>query len=63
VISHGDPGPYASGLVTDAVAAYGEWSEHEVFVAGPPPMLVATTAVLSILGIEPERIHHDAPES
>jgi NAD(P)H-flavin reductase len=62
VISHGEPGPYASGLVTDAVAAYGEWSQHEVFLAGPPPMLAATSAVLRDLGIEADRIHHDAPE-
>jgi NAD(P)H-flavin reductase/hemoglobin-like flavoprotein len=63
VISQGDPGPYASGLVTDAVAAYGEWSQHEVFLAGPPPMLAATSAVLLGLGIEADRIHHDVPEA
>jgi len=62
VISEGDPGPYASGLVTDAVAAYGEWSEHEVYLAGPPPMLAATNAALHLLRVAPERIHHDAPE-
>jgi NAD(P)H-flavin reductase len=62
VISQGDPGPYASGLVTDAIAAYGEWSRHEVFLAGPPPMLTATSRVLVGLGIDPQRIHHDAPE-
>jgi NAD(P)H-flavin reductase/hemoglobin-like flavoprotein len=61
VISQGDPGPYASGLVTDAVAAYGEWSGHEVFLAGPPQMLAATSAVLGELGIAADRIHHDAP--
>jgi NAD(P)H-flavin reductase len=63
VISEGDPGPYASGLVTDAVAAYGEWSAHEVFLAGPPPMLAATGAVLGRLGIDAARIHHDAPQA
>jgi NAD(P)H-flavin reductase/hemoglobin-like flavoprotein len=63
VISQGDPGPYAAGLVTDAVAAYGEWSGHEVFLAGPPPMLAATIAVLIELGIEADRIHHDAPDA
>jgi NAD(P)H-flavin reductase len=63
VISDGDPGPYASGLVTDAVAAYGEWSGSEVYVAGPPSMLAATTAALHLLGVAPERIHHDPPES
>ncbi len=62
VISEGDPGPYASGLVTDAVAAYGEWSRHEVFLAGPPLMLAATSIVLQQLGIDAERIHHDDPE-
>jgi NAD(P)H-flavin reductase/hemoglobin-like flavoprotein len=59
VISEGPAGPYASGLVTDAVAAYGEWSQHEVFLAGPPLMLTATRAVLRGLGLADERIHHD----
>ncbi|WP_249998035.1 globin [Actinoplanes sp. M2I2] len=62
VVSEGDPGPYASGLVTDAVAAYGEWSDHEVYLAGPPLMLTATSLALQQLGVAPERIHHDAPE-
>jgi NAD(P)H-flavin reductase/hemoglobin-like flavoprotein len=62
VISEGEAGPYASGLVTDAVAAYGEWSDHEVYLAGPPVMLAATSAALHLLGVDPERIHHDAPE-
>ena len=62
VISEGNPGPYASGLVTDAVAAYGEWSDHEAYVAGPPMMVAATSAALRQLGVAPERIHHDPPE-
>lgn len=62
VIAEGDPGPYPSGLVTDAVAAYGEWSGSEVYLAGPPLMLAATSAALQQLGVAPERIHHDAPE-
>ena len=62
VISEGDPGPYASGLVTDAIAAYGRWSEHEVYLAGPPLMLASTSAALHQLGVAPERIHHDSPE-
>ncbi|WP_240670078.1 hypothetical protein [Actinoplanes solisilvae] len=62
VVSEGDPGPYASGLVTDAVAAYGEWSDHEVYLAGPPLMLAVTSAALHQLGVAPERIHHDPPE-
>lgn len=62
VISEGNPGPYASGLVTDAIAAYGQWSGHEVYLAGPPLMLAATSAALRQLGVAPERIHHDSPE-
>jgi NAD(P)H-flavin reductase len=62
VVSEGDPGPYASGLVTDAVAAYGEWSRHEAYLAGPPLMLAATSAALHLLGVHPDRIHHDASE-
>nr|WP_296069973.1 globin [uncultured Actinoplanes sp.] len=62
VVSEGNPGPYASGLVTDAVAAYGEWSDHEAFLAGPPAMLASTKAALELLRVSPERIHHDAPE-
>jgi NAD(P)H-flavin reductase/hemoglobin-like flavoprotein len=62
VISEGNPGRYASGLVTDAIAAYGEWSRHEVYLAGPPVMLAATSAALQQLGVAPERIHHDSPE-
>lgn len=62
VVSEGDPGPYASGLVTDAVAAYGEWSRHEVYLAGPPLMLAATGAALHLLGVAPDHIHHDPPE-
>jgi NAD(P)H-flavin reductase/hemoglobin-like flavoprotein len=61
VISEGEAGPYASGLVTDAVAAYGEWSNHEVYLAGPPLMLAATSVALQALGVHPEHIHHDAP--
>jgi NAD(P)H-flavin reductase len=62
VISEGEAGPYAAGLVTDAVAAYGEWSGHEVYLAGPPLMLLATSAALQDLGVAPEHIHHDRPD-
>jgi NAD(P)H-flavin reductase len=48
--------------VTDAVAAYGEWSNRDVYLAGPPVMLAATKAALELLGVDPARIHHDATE-
>ena len=53
---------YRSVSNPDAVAAYGEWSGHEVYLAGPPLMLAATSAALHLLGVAPDRIHHDAPE-
>ncbi|MEU4691390.1 FAD-binding oxidoreductase [Actinoplanes sp. NPDC023714] len=62
VVSEGNPGPYAYGLVTDVVAAYGEWSRHEVCLAGPPLMVAATSAALEQLGVARARIHHDPPE-
>jgi NAD(P)H-flavin reductase len=62
VVAEGDPGPYPGGLVTDAVAAYGEWTRHEVYLAGPPLMLAATSAALQRLGVSAARIHHDIPE-
>ncbi|GAA0426257.1 hypothetical protein Aca07nite_32220 [Actinoplanes capillaceus] len=62
VVAEGDPGPYESGLVTDVVAAFGEWSRFEVYVAGPPLMLTSTSAALHRLGVDAARIHHDAPE-
>ncbi|MEV6300757.1 flavohemoprotein [Actinoplanes sp. NPDC051861] len=62
VVAEGDPGPYASGLVTDAVAAYGEWTRHEVYLAGPPLMIAATGAALRQLGVASARIHHDPQE-
>jgi NAD(P)H-flavin reductase len=49
--------------VTDAIAAYGEWSGHEVYLAGPPVMLAAMSAALQQLGVSPDHIHHDKPEA
>ncbi|MBO3737052.1 FAD-binding oxidoreductase [Actinoplanes flavus] len=62
VVAEGDPGPYESGLVTDVVAAFGEWAGFEVYLAGPPLMLTSTSSALHRLGVQPERIHHDPVE-
>lgn len=61
VVSEGDPGPYPGGLVTDAVAAYGRWSAHAAYIAGPPAMVHATRAVLAQLSVPADRVHHDNP--
>jgi NAD(P)H-flavin reductase/hemoglobin-like flavoprotein len=62
IVAEGDPGPYPGGLVTDAVAAYGEWTRHEIYLAGPPLMIAGTSAALQQLGVPAARIHHDPPE-
>ncbi|GAA1629611.1 FAD-binding oxidoreductase [Actinoplanes couchii] len=62
VVADGPSGPYMSGPVTDAIAAYGDWSRHEIYLAGPPLMLAKTTASLSRLGIKQDQLHHDPPE-
>jgi NAD(P)H-flavin reductase/hemoglobin-like flavoprotein len=62
IVAEGDPGPYPGGLVTDAVAAYGEWTRHEIYLAGPPLMIAGTSAALQQLGVPEARIHHDPPQ-
>ncbi|WP_229073620.1 FAD-binding oxidoreductase [Actinoplanes sp. DH11] len=62
VVSEGSPGPYAAGVVTDAVAAHGEWARHEIYVAGPPLMVASAVSALGYLGIDISRLHHDPPE-
>jgi NAD(P)H-flavin reductase len=62
VVSEGHPGPYRYGLVTDVIAAHGDWSRHEVCLAGPPLMVASTSAALDHMGVLRQRVHHDPPE-
>jgi NAD(P)H-flavin reductase/hemoglobin-like flavoprotein len=47
------------GLVSDAVARWGTWTEHDVLVCGSPPMTRATFDRLISLGVPSERIRYD----
>ena len=47
------------GLVADAVARWGRWTEHDVIVCGSPPMTRATFDRLISLGVPSERIRYD----
>jgi NAD(P)H-flavin reductase/hemoglobin-like flavoprotein len=47
------------GLVADAVARWGRWTEHDVLVCGSPPMTRATFDRLVSLGVPAERIRYD----
>ena len=51
----------ASGFIHDVVARSGRLAdEADVFVAGPPPMIEATLAMLAGVGVARGRIHFDS---
>jgi NAD(P)H-flavin reductase len=47
------------GLVADAVVESGEWSGHETYVCGSPPMVQATVKRLLAHGVPEKRIKFD----
>jgi NAD(P)H-flavin reductase/hemoglobin-like flavoprotein len=49
------------GLVAEAVEGAGDWSEHDVYVAGPEAMIGRTIATLHRMGVPPSRVRHDPP--
>ncbi|MEV4255962.1 hypothetical protein AB0J52_22625, partial [Spirillospora sp. NPDC049652] len=58
-----DGGRPRGAAVAEALERLGDWSEHEVYLAGPAAMIRATAARLRDLGVPPERIHHDLREA
>ncbi len=56
-----DPG-YAgeTGLVSDTLARYGPWDNHDFYVSGSPHMVAATRRTLTRLQVPSTRIRHDA---
>lgn len=48
------------GLVSDVVARYGPWHEHDFFVAGSSAMVKATLRTLSELQVPSIRVKYDA---
>lgn len=54
----GDPGyPGERGTLPDVVARSGAWGGHDIYLAGPTPMIEATTERLTSLGARPEQIY------
>ncbi|WP_157408298.1 FAD-binding oxidoreductase [Actinoplanes sp. N902-109] len=49
-------------VLVETVASYGDWSGHEVFLAGPPQMLAVTGTALLQSGVPPHHLHYDTPE-
>jgi propane monooxygenase reductase subunit len=50
----------ATGLVTDAIAAWRDTLAHDAYLCGPPPMISAAIPLLTGAGIRPRNIYFDA---
>jgi NAD(P)H-flavin reductase/hemoglobin-like flavoprotein len=48
------------GAIPDIVAAT-PWTDRDVYISGPDPMIVNTVSALRNLGAPPERLHYDLP--
>ena len=48
------------GDISDVVARYGPWNEHDFFVSGSGPMVKATLKTLSELQVPSVRIKYDS---
>ncbi|QGV77461.1 globin domain-containing protein [Streptomyces ficellus] len=51
--------PGLRGSLPEVLAEYGPWFEHDVYLSGPPRMIVSARETLTLHGTLPERIHHD----
>ncbi|WP_199487017.1 globin domain-containing protein [Actinomadura logoneensis] len=59
-----DGGRPRGAAVTEALERLGgDWTGHEVYLAGPAGMVRTTAAKLRDLGVAPERIHHELREA
>lgn len=47
------------GRVADVLDRFHDWDDHDVYVAGPTPMIRRAVDELQRLGVPPARIHHD----
>ena len=56
-----DPGfAGEQGDISDVVARYGPWNEHDFFVSGSGAMVKATLRSLAELQVPPVRVKYDA---
>lgn len=55
-----DPGYLGcKGLVTDVAIGFGDWSDHDAYVSGPPGMVRLTVEALRGQGAPVERVQYD----
>ncbi len=52
--------PGEQGNISDVVARYGPWSEHDFFVSGSGKMVKATLKTLAELQVPSVRIKYDS---
>ena len=50
------------GPLPDVLGRFQDWSEHDIYVAGPPEMIERTITSLDELGVPSARIHYDRPD-
>ncbi|MET7718082.1 hypothetical protein [Streptomyces sp. NPDC005407] len=55
--------PGIRGTLLEVLAEYGPWYQHDIYLSGPAPMVVAATETLTLGGTSPDRIHHDPFET
>ncbi|MFC4913824.1 globin domain-containing protein [Actinomadura gamaensis] len=51
------------GTAAEVLDRFRDWSDHDVYIAGPAAMIRSTATRLHELGVPPERIHHDLLEA
>lgn len=51
------------GLPSDVVPRFRSWTDHDVYVCGPDPMVDATVTSLHAAGVPTDHIHHDNPRA
>ena len=47
------------GRLPDAVVRAGDWSDHDILLAGSPSMIRATASALLVEGVGLDRVHYD----
>lgn len=47
------------GIVPDVALSYADWSDRDVFLAGPDPMVAYTVSKLAAQGVPRDQVHYD----
>jgi NAD(P)H-flavin reductase/hemoglobin-like flavoprotein len=47
------------GMIPDVLGRFRDWTDHDVYIAGPAEMIEKSVTALQELGVPPARINHD----